>query len=749
MASRGRRRPRVEDSDDEDVLVLNEFNNSARSQSQHILLSDDEDESFTAPNSHPPQQMPAAWLPVVDVLHGRGVKPRTEWLLSCLNQLAASYPDFAQMPAVRKAELCFEQFLMADMNMAGAAVLPPSMHALHATELPGPFVLQVDEITDISNSARDRYQEKAAGPGRTLKLSMTDGVQRVFGMEYRPIRALQVFSPAGLKVSLRNVCVRRGLLLLVPEILEIMGGVVDHLETARLRAVETINKPPRGRRVPRGTREPSLAESATRAAWPDETGVPPAGSRSSTGIPTPGTTHSLIAGGVQRREQHRFNSQDQGACLRTPSAQVTPALQSIRPEAERSTPQSEAAQLHQRAQPSREAVSVSVMYQTPKVDVVQQLQQQQHVVQQDQSLGSSRQSGRASCTPRLTKVEVVQEEQHQRCQQEHEPEISRQEGSTAVSQQSLRVGTVHQGGQKQEESRHEAESSRQASKIRDTKQCGQSATLQQGENAQVSHNRPAAEPIRQTVPYAAEGSTQVSSQSPGVPLLSPSLGKLSLRSRRSTQTTVPLQTNLQSSQPSQLSPGEELERTEEITESEDKGVGLSAEETTYISEIDNVPFTYLSTLDDTRKSNRGQDVEARGRVKCVIAGVGKFQYKGCEEFKLLLHIEDGTLITECSVAHQVVQDLVGHSPLEVSSKLANSDTHQEMLESLIQFQKFLERFEGYMDLEFRNTSSVPMVVNIVEGVESTDANHLLRRLQLSVASRPPTGVKETINLLAP
>ncbi|BBN10262.1 RecQ-mediated genome instability protein 1 [Marchantia polymorpha subsp. ruderalis] len=616
MASRGRRRPRVEDSDGEDVLVLNELNNSARSQSQHILLSDDEDDSFTAPNSHPPQQMPSAWLPVVEVLHGRGVKPRTEWLLSCLNKLAASYSDFAQMPAFRKAELCFEQFLMADMNMAGAAVLPASMHSLHATELPGPFVLQVDEITDISNSARDRYQEKAAGPGRTLKLSMTDGVQRVYGMEYRPIKALQVFSPAGLKVSLRNVCVRRGLLLLVPEILEIMGGVVERLETARLRAVETINKPPRGRRVPRGTREPSLAESATRAAWPDETGedsrVPPAGTRSSTVIPTPGTTHS--ARDVQRREQHRFNSQDQDACLRAPSAQVTPVPQFIRPEAERSTTQSEAGQLHQRAQPSREAFNESVMNQTPKVDVVQHVHQHQHDVQQDQSLGLSRQSGRASCTPRLTKFEVVQEEQHQRCQQEHGAETSRQEGSTAVSQQALRVGTVHQGGQTQEHSRHEAESSRQASKFRDTKQCVQSATLQQGEQGQVSHNRPAAEPTKLSVPYAAEGPTQ----SPGVPLLSPSLGKLSLRSRRSTQSTVSLQSNLQSSQPSQSSLGEELERNEEITEPEDKGCGLAAEETTHMLEIDNIPFTYLSTLDDTRQSNRGQDVEARGRVKELV-----------------------------------------------------------------------------------------------------------------------------------
>lgn len=30
---------------------------------------------------------------------------------------------------------------------------------------------------------------------------MTDGVQRVFGMEYRPIQALEVLAPAGLKVQ--------------------------------------------------------------------------------------------------------------------------------------------------------------------------------------------------------------------------------------------------------------------------------------------------------------------------------------------------------------------------------------------------------------------------------------------------------------------------------------------------------------------------------------------------------------------
>ena len=35
---------------------------------------------------------------------------------------------------------------------------------------------------------------------------MTDGVQRVFGMEYRPIKDLEVLAPAGLKVSFTCNC---------------------------------------------------------------------------------------------------------------------------------------------------------------------------------------------------------------------------------------------------------------------------------------------------------------------------------------------------------------------------------------------------------------------------------------------------------------------------------------------------------------------------------------------------------------
>lgn len=60
---------------------------------------------------------------------------------------------------------------------------------------------QVDEIVNITCPLRGRYEKAPQGLKRCLKLSMTDGIQRVFGMEYRPIQALEVCASSGLKVS--------------------------------------------------------------------------------------------------------------------------------------------------------------------------------------------------------------------------------------------------------------------------------------------------------------------------------------------------------------------------------------------------------------------------------------------------------------------------------------------------------------------------------------------------------------------
>ncbi|OVA17457.1 protein of unknown function DUF1767 [Macleaya cordata] len=202
-----------------------------------------------------------------EFLRNLGLKLRTEWLDSCIYGMSNSVPGFASFNVAGKAKLCFEEFLFSDMNLSGGGVLPENVHSLHLVDLAGPYVLQVDEIVNISCHLRDRYQNAPAGMKRCLKLCMTDGVQRVYGMEYRPIKDLEVLAPSGLKVVIRNVNVRRGLLMLVPEVLEVLGGVVEDLDAARQRLVEEVNKPPRGKRTRTGV-VPSLASRATLAAWP-------------------------------------------------------------------------------------------------------------------------------------------------------------------------------------------------------------------------------------------------------------------------------------------------------------------------------------------------------------------------------------------------------------------------------------------------------------------------------------------------
>ncbi|RVW52536.1 RecQ-mediated genome instability protein 1 [Vitis vinifera] len=142
---------------------------------------------------------------------------------------SSSVPGFASLDVAGKAKLCFEQFLCSDMNYSGAGVLPQNVDSMHLVDLAGPFVLQVDEIVNISAPLRGRYQNAASGIKRCLKLSMTDGIQRVFGMEYRPIKDIEVLAPAGLKIAICNVNIRHGLFHVGA--LRTKNGVVPPLAT--------------------------------------------------------------------------------------------------------------------------------------------------------------------------------------------------------------------------------------------------------------------------------------------------------------------------------------------------------------------------------------------------------------------------------------------------------------------------------------------------------------------------------------
>ncbi|KAJ4762249.1 RecQ-mediated genome instability protein 1 [Rhynchospora pubera] len=208
--------------------------------------------------------------PIDQFLRRLGLCLRHEWLEVCSDGISSTVHGHDGFDDETKAKKIFEQFLFADLNEIGAGVLPENVGMMHKTELQGPFVLQVDEMVNISAPIKERYQNSPAGPKRCLKLSMTDGVQRVFGIEYRPIKELEVLAPSGFKVVVRNVQVRRGLLMLVPEILSVLGGIVDDLDQARQRLVSEVNKPPRGKRKHGGI---PLSGRASLAAWSSDIGT--------------------------------------------------------------------------------------------------------------------------------------------------------------------------------------------------------------------------------------------------------------------------------------------------------------------------------------------------------------------------------------------------------------------------------------------------------------------------------------------
>ncbi|CAM6128297.1 unnamed protein product [Calypogeia fissa] len=753
MAVRARRRVRrvglVPDSESDEDDVSRVVNDSLPN-SEPIDLSDDEEMVGMA--SSPPreripqQQVPQARHPVEEILYNGGVRPRTEWLESCLSELAVTQPGFAGLPAATQAELCFGQFLMADLNVSGAASLPQAMHSIHNTELPGPFVLQVDEIINISDSLRGRYEERGAGPGRTLKLSMTDGVQRVFGLEYRPIGALHVFSPAGMKISLKNVCVKRGLLMLVPEVVEVLGGRVEHLESARLRAVQVINKPPRGRRTREGVVEPSLVEMATRAAWTAN----PEGSVASAGNNHDPTGPAVSNNGPGTRPSNSVNDAN---------------VRNLAREEVQQGREDRNMQYGPPIQSSGHSAHASHVHQSTRSTSVHQ-GGQQLPLQQDRFSHPREQS---SVMSRLQSVGLESREAtgHLRSVEQHE-EVHVNVNVSGI--QTSTVGNMHQVDQHTTrvqqgsgvESRGESMTNNTVQEVHVNSNLNMSGihTSTVGHMHHVDQRTTivqqglGAETMTNTVQERT--SSQVSTESNGRLPSTPNSGRPSLQSRRLVQSKLPTRLQRQAvEQPLLSTDGADVLIPMASDASQESRQNTPTDSRNPPSRVDTlqdgIPFTYLSVLKNRTNSQGDQIGVVRGKVKCVITGVTSFQYKDGAEFKLHMHIEDGSLMTTAFVQHQLVQRLVGYSPQEVIAGLKEPQTRRKMLDTMIRFQKFLERYEGIMEVEFPDPSSGVTVLQMTEGVQPSDVGLLFDRVHLKQCMQTPNANRliPTIDLSTP
>ncbi|GIL43707.1 hypothetical protein Vafri_1360, partial [Volvox africanus] len=188
---------------------------------------------------------------------------RPEWLEQVMAQLRGAHPDFSAWTEERIFDNIFTAFLFCDLNQAGAASLPVNSKEMHKEVLMGKFVLQLDEVVNMAAAARERYSDQAGN--RCLKFALTDGCQQVVGVEHTHLPAFTWDCPAGSKVLIHNVPIRRGLLLLGPDNTALLGGQVERLEAARQRAVAVWTKPVVGR--PAGSAERDIFAEARKAAW--------------------------------------------------------------------------------------------------------------------------------------------------------------------------------------------------------------------------------------------------------------------------------------------------------------------------------------------------------------------------------------------------------------------------------------------------------------------------------------------------
>ncbi|XP_029018413.1 recQ-mediated genome instability protein 1 [Betta splendens] len=173
------------------------------------------------------------------------------WLEACVDWLQEEAGGAGHLSQQQINQQALDQWLLTDLRDLDYPVLPEGLDQAQKTELSGIFCVQVDSLMDISQPAYGQLQKWKgtdctndevsavtqttqrsweARPTRMLLLQVTDGVQNLKAMEYRPIPVLNTALRPGVKIQLQGqmVC-RLGVLLLGPCNIKILGGEVEDL----------------------------------------------------------------------------------------------------------------------------------------------------------------------------------------------------------------------------------------------------------------------------------------------------------------------------------------------------------------------------------------------------------------------------------------------------------------------------------------------------------------------------------------
>jgi len=197
-----------------------------------------------------------------------GIHCSLDWVTACIDWLAGEQPGLSTSEVLLKLQ---EQWLITDITTPGVMerpVLPPNLADSVKIDLPGQYSLQVQHGHDVgspaygqlqklhqvdlenarvsaddslaSQAGQGGYQATQGGkfvqswepkPQRVMMLTISDGFQTVEAMEHQVIKAIPDTLTPGMKIQvLGPVTVRRGIILLTPNNVRVLGGEVEELQ---------------------------------------------------------------------------------------------------------------------------------------------------------------------------------------------------------------------------------------------------------------------------------------------------------------------------------------------------------------------------------------------------------------------------------------------------------------------------------------------------------------------------------------
>ncbi|KAF5298232.1 hypothetical protein FQR65_LT09743 [Abscondita terminalis] len=168
------------------------------------------------------------------------------WLESCIQWFRGENPTLNYTLETLHSTV-YAQWLLLDLRDVEISVLPQNLVNQKKVVLNNSFCLQMLHIQDISQPKYQQIQKirnsslltdsdinqdykPVVSAKRMLQMLLTDGVQEIEAIEYRPIKALNINLKPGTKIRIKGpITVRRGQILLEDKNVLILGGEVEEL----------------------------------------------------------------------------------------------------------------------------------------------------------------------------------------------------------------------------------------------------------------------------------------------------------------------------------------------------------------------------------------------------------------------------------------------------------------------------------------------------------------------------------------